>query len=583
MKNTKTKTNSPRTSLLMAALALATQGAFAQSAPVANPYLAQSYNNQSHLNEGSTNSMEFAVQTGHYQLTPESAEVIPNESFSGPLVMDKVGGKDVYWWWSGFGLRKLVDENGKLVEVARTQSEIRLPNFQAVTPEQRRQQALDVQKFLDAGDEAGLSAYLKAQPNRMISMVEDQVAAGALYALLGRDDTFYSSSGRRVFRITQNDPKNPNSAMGDIQAAVFPESLFDNAKVARGTRFKGDLLFGMGMSYNGYIVANTLGGKVITLDRNTLQLIDTFTVAGKDELFLNGFATGPEANNGAIYVASNSTMYRLVVDANGKIHSDEASGAWQASYDRGVMMTAPKVADGTGSTPALMGFGPKDDKLVVITDGAKKMRVVAFWRDQIPEGWKQREGTLSPRIADQLEVDMGPGIETVQSEQGVATYGDYAFVVNNIPTTQVPLLDHSLAFASLTNGATRPGPLGVASFKWQQDSHSWKKQWSRDDVSSISVVPTISGASHMAIIDGYFANKWNDRYRIGLDLDTGKSLLTIRAGSDPTFNGFYAAVKADANGKIMHSGAFGITRLNTEKMKKVDAPDAPLNTAASQH
>ena len=46
-------------------------------------------------------------------------------------------------------------------------------------------------------------------------------------------------------------------------------------------------------------------------------------------------------------------------------------------------MPAPKLGDGTGSTPTLMGFGPDEDKLVVITDGARKMRLVAFWRDQV--------------------------------------------------------------------------------------------------------------------------------------------------------------------------------------------------------
>ena len=36
-----------------------------------------------------------------------------------------------------------------------------------------------------------------------------------------------------------------------------------------------------------------------------------------------------------------------------------------------------------GSTPTLMGFGDDEDKLVVITDGAKQMKIVAFWRDEI--------------------------------------------------------------------------------------------------------------------------------------------------------------------------------------------------------
>jgi hypothetical protein len=35
----------------------------------------------------------------------------------------------------------------------------------------------------------------------------------------------------------------------------------------------------------------------------------------------------------------------------------------------------------------MMGFGDDPDKLVVITDGADRMNLVAFWCDQIPDGY----------------------------------------------------------------------------------------------------------------------------------------------------------------------------------------------------
>ncbi|MGT2428888.1 hypothetical protein ACU4GI_34225 [Cupriavidus basilensis] len=546
--------------------------------PVPNPYLAQSYNNQTHWNDAATDSVGFAVPRGNFEVTPDSVQVIPNESGSLPLVADRVGGKDIYWWWAGFSLRKVGVDGDRLVELARTEIPVHLPNYTPVTAGQRREQAAAVKKFLDARDEQGLLDYMKSQPNRALTLAEDQVANGAVYSVLGRDDAFYGCSGRQIFRIDQEDPKEAGSGMTAPRAITLPASLFDNARAASGTRSPADILFGMGMSYNGYLVVNTLGGKVITLNRDTLEVVDVFTVAGKDELFMNSFATGPEANGGAVYVASNTTMYRLVVDKDGKIRSDDASGAWQASYDRGVRMPAPKIGDGTGSTPTLMGFGPNEDKLVVITDGAKKMRLVAFWRDKIPAGWKQKPGTLSPRIADQKVVDMGPAQESVQSEQSVAGFGDYAFVVNNIPTGSAPQLSPSGTFASLVNGATRPGPAGVAALKWQQKAHAWRTQWVRTDVSSISIVPMISGAGRMAIIDGYFTGKWNDRYHIGMDLDTGKTVMTIRTGSDPTFNGFYSPIKVDPQGHIFYSGAFGLMRLDTAKMRRVPAEE-PVMTA----
>jgi hypothetical protein len=539
--------------------------------PTPNPFLAQSYNNQTHWNDAATDSTEFAVPRGHFEVTPEALQIVANESVGLPSVCDTVAGQEIHWWWAGFSLRKLRSEGDQLVEVARTEVPVRLRNYTAFDAPQRLGQAEAVRGFLDAGDEPGLLEYMKAQPNRLLSGSTDQSANGAVYAVLTRDNAFIGCNGRQVFRIDQADPKDPLSGMKPARAMTLDESLFDNERVRTHTRHKGDVTFGMGMSFNGYIVVNIFGGKVITLNRETLELVDVFHVAGADEMFMNSFATGPECGGGAVYVASNTTMYRLVVGADGKIHSDEASGAWAATYDRGITMPPPKIGDGTGSTPTLMGFGPDEDQLVVITDGASKMRLVAFWRDAIPAGWQQRPGASSPRLVDQIDVEMGPGIDVVQSEQSVAIYGDDAFVVNNIRDDKTPMLSGESFFSNMVTGATRPGPLGAAAFRWDHGQHRWNPLWARPDVSSISIVPMISGGSRMAIVEGYFADRWNDRHHIGMDLDTGETVMSIRSGSDPRLNGMYAPIKCDPQGRILYGMAFGLVRLDTTKMKRVGA------------
>lgn len=561
--------------VLALALVAGTVVARPVAGPAPNPYLAQSYNNQTHWNDAATDSVATAVPRGFFELTPQAVQVVANESVGLPSFSDRVQGREVHWWWAGFSLRKLTMDDGRLVELARVDLPVKLPQYTPITPDQRRAQAQQVKRLLAAGDEAGLFAYLREQPNRVLSSSADQIVNGAVYALLTRNDGFIGCSGRQIFRIDQADPQLASSAMAMTRSAVLPAALFDNDKAKRGTRLPADMLFGMGMTYNGFLVVNTLGGKVITLHRDTLEVIDNFTVRGDDELFLNSFATGPEADGGAVYVASNTTMYRLVVDAQGRIHDDEASGAWRAAYDRGPRMPAPKIADGTGATPTLMGFGPKDDKLVVITDGARKMRMVAFWRDAVPRGWKQRPGTGSPRIADQREVDLGPGIDIVQSEQSVAVYGDHAFVVNNIAPERAPPPSLDAYYVNLINGATRPGPAGAAAFQWDRRRHAWTQKWARNDVSSISIVPMISGEGRMAIIDGYFTRRWNDRYHIGMDLDSGKTVLSIRTGTDPTFNGMYAPIKVDGQGNLFYGMAFGLVHLDTRKMTRVGIDTLP--------
>jgi len=563
-----------RRSLLASCLALPLLASAEGQMPPSNPYLAQSYNNQTHWNDGASDSTDIAVARGSFKVTPDSYRVVPNESASLIQYYDSVNGADVYWFWAGFSLRKLkIDDDLHISEIARVDLPVTLPNYQPVTPQQRLEQAEQTRKYLEARDEEGLLKYMQGQPNRMLSATTDQVLGGAIYSLLTRDNAFIGASGRRVFRIDQNDPKDANSGMTLSREAQLPEALFNDAKVKAALGMPTDVTFGMGMTSNGFLVINTLGGTVATLDRNSLALIDSYRLESADELFLNSFATGPELDGGAVYVASNQNMYRLAVDAQGKIHADEGSGAWKAAYDRGVRFDSVKIADGTGATPTLMGFGADDDKLVVITDGARKMRMVAFWRDGIPAGWKQKPGTLSARIADQKEVDIGPGIDTVQSEQSVAVYGKYAFVVNNIPAQAKPTPVKSNYYVTLLNGVTRPMPQGVAMLKWDSDKDAWSQQWARSDVSSISVVPMISGGSRMAIINGFYAQHPGEGYHIGMDLDTGKTKLEIASGSNPLFNGMYAPVKVDRQGRLMYGMAFGLVLMDTSRMEKVKPTD----------
>lgn len=112
-----------------------------------------------------------------------------------------------------------------------------------------------------------------------------------------------------------------------------------------------------------------------------------------------------DQDNG-IYVASDKLM-RKIVWTGSKLSQDEADGAWFSGYDSGRQPPAVKFGTGTGATPTLMGFGKGNDELVVITDGSDHMKLVAFWRNQIPEVFQQKPGTKSNRIADQIGVSAG--------------------------------------------------------------------------------------------------------------------------------------------------------------------------------
>lgn len=219
-----------------------------------------------------------------------------------------------------------------------------------------------------------------------------------------------------------------------------------------------------------------------------------------------------------------------------------------------------KVGIGTGSTPTLMGFGDDEDKLVVITDGAKQINLVAFWRDKIPEG--------SQRIADQIPVTCGLPTETewIQSEQSVVVYGYEAFVVNNIPETVDPDLTYQgmnkILQVSLMGPAYETS-YGAERFQWNMETNSWSSVWTRSDVSSTSMVPIYSQHSNMAIINGYQSpNGWEV---LGLDWDTGETVHQTIFGDVNFGNGAYAILQYLDNDDLLFNSFSGPIRIHDDK------------------
>lgn len=132
------------------------------------------------------------------------------------------------------------------------------------------------------------------------------------------------------------------------------------------------------MTYDGHLIVVSSRG-LIAIDRELSGQPQQIRF-GDDETVSNSIAVDEK---GGIYVASDKIM-RKVVWTGMKLSTEQADGAWSAPYDFGRQPPAVKFGIGTGSTPTLMGFGEGSDELVVITDGADHMKLVAFWRNEIP-------------------------------------------------------------------------------------------------------------------------------------------------------------------------------------------------------
>jgi hypothetical protein len=212
------------------------------------------------------------------------------------------------------------------------------------------------------------------------------------------------------------------------------------------------------MTYDGFIAAAAPGALVV-LDRD---LNVKSYVAFPGEAVDNSIAI--DERNG-IYVVTSRRMLKVIWNGQ-KLSTDEKDGAWESGCEwtpDEKALAAGAISRGSGTTPTLMGFGDDPDKLVVIADAAESgTNAVAFWRDEIPNEFKQKPGTKSRRIADQARIEISQ--LTIEPSPNVLGYG--VVYINGSYPKPVEIPGFPNAF---TAGVTRPAPLGVEVFVESQN------------------------------------------------------------------------------------------------------------------
>jgi hypothetical protein len=260
-------------------------------------------------------------------------------------------------------------------------------------------------------------------------------------------------------------------------------------------------------------------------------------------------------DQGGIYVVANGWMEKVVWNGHA-LSADPRDGAWAEAYANG-------LGTGSGSTPALMGFGDTD-RLVVMTDGDPLMNITLFWRDQIPTGWTPPAGAPSPRLAAFAPVTMGdPNRRALQSEQAVVVAGYGGIVVNNEPASMppgVPTAAKAL-LVSLLGDDPAYTPHGVQKFEWNPRAQHLRTAWTNTEVSSPNCVPVASLSSNRVYTVGVRNQQWTLE---ALDLSTGASTAHYEIGG-PQYNTRWSGLILDEQGRILYGSLFGIVRLRPDR------------------
>lgn len=500
--------------------------------PKRNPYLAAEHYSITHFNSAQTDAFPYAVADGTFRVDPMQAE----GGWSGPVnLMTLSAAVDGYMWgMSSDRVSYYRTSNGAFTKLG----EAGLPSGTMKTDEQLR---ILTDKYENVSDlYNAIVPFLGTNPMFAI--------ASGNYVLCDKDNYAYSNIGTTIARYCLVDPKNPD-------AGIKLDKQFDVQGSVGGAKS----LVGVIMSYDGHLVVAYNKGIAI-VDRNLTQVIDSYQLPA-DQVLSNSISI--DEHNG-IYLASNSNvengkgLMQKIILKNGKLSTSEADGAWQSAYDGGPMAPSIKMGYGTGSTPTLMGFGDDEDKLVVITDGAKRMKIVAFWRDNIPSDAKEVVAG-SPRIAGVRPITCGlpESTEWIQSEQSVACAGYGAFVVNNILSGGATTGDKVVDVLAI--GPLIETPRGAERLQWNTADNCWETVWTRADISSPSMIPAISTPSEMVFVNGYSqADGWEVT---GLDWNTGETRHRVIFGDTSRGNGTYAIIQYLENGDLLFNSVSGPFRV----------------------
>jgi hypothetical protein len=514
------------------------------SYPTANPFLSQGIYGVTHVNSGQTNCVPYQINDGDFkadlnQLTPIWGGPVNNVTYASV-------NKNFMWSVSTDRIA-LIDKTGDGWSMV---TDIDLPGAKRLTVEQLKSISDVKYTSLDFATKH-LKGILGPNPGLVLP--------AGVYAMVSSEDYVYANAGTVVSAVGLIDKADPKKGL-EVKYRFDVSTLIPAAEVAPGV--KRINMVGMNMTYDGHIVIGAVNG-IAVIDRE-LKGPGKFYAFQDTELCTNSMAV--DEKNG-IYVATGSKtpkgdgMMRKLVWTGSEISDKESDGAWISPYNGGDWPPAIKAGTGAGSTPTLMGFGDDEDKLVLITDGQNRMNLVAFWREGIPASHKQKEGAKSRRIAGFIPIKAGLPEDKpwIQSEQTIIVNQWGAFLVNNLIDEGHPdrIID------VLTVGPVHPGPKGMERVEWDPEKNEFASVWTRNDVVSTSMVPLVTSASNMVLVNGYTEERgWEIT---GLDWNTGKNRTRIEFGHTNRGNGAYAILQLLENGDLLFNSVIGPYRIPLKK------------------
>jgi hypothetical protein len=376
---------------------------------------------------------------------------------------------------------------------------------------------------------------------------QTQTLVGA-YPLLDRDNVLYVGYQRQVIAYTDSIPGDPSSEIVIARSWTLPAEILGNT-------------IGMNLTYDGRLVFATEEGFVVVLDRDfsayhVVLLPHAEEAVSSPNAWVRNSVSVDE--NGGVYLVSNGYLHKVIWNAEFETLSlDPDEGAWSEPYRNG-------LGTGSGSSPALVGFGPQDDRLVAITDGDELMNLTLYWRDSIPEGWQALAGAPSSRIAGYAPANFGdPTVTSTQNEQQVLVYGYTMMIGQNDPASIPEGLPYAARVLAVGFIADDPAvtPQGAQALRWNKSASTLDFAWGNLEVSAGSCIPRGASKSNLAYWIGIQNGGWALQ---GVDVTSGEMIFYQELPKGVKYNNLFSGVLFDNEGYVMYGTSFGFARLPKE-------------------
>lgn len=528
-------------------LGLLAAAGLARAEVPANPWLAQGAYPVSHHNAGQTDSTPVNGPDVGAKLKVDQVSSVPLLWSSAPT-FKQVGGETIIVAANPGGIVKVRGTGEDFTRVSNVPYPGMEDVFEATSDER-------LQETLDSIDEKRRNKQdLRLLLNSLWMFYKFDVSLSTFpngaYSVIDKDGYHYTNFNRHSL-VKSFDNNRADEPMVPVKHANIVEQLApeDAEQVT--------YILGITMTYDGHIVA-AAGGAVILVDRD-LNVVDYVMFPG--ERVENSVAV--DENNG-IYVVTSQNMHKLAWTGN-KLSREAADGAWSSPYEvmpEGEALEMGAASHGSGTTPSLLGFGEDEDRLVVISDGSPEgANLVAFWRDEIPADFKQKPGTLSRRIADQIPM----AISRTTIEASPVAHDNGVLVINTTYPEPGPIPGDLISNAFLA-GTTRPAPMGIQKFLWLPDEDRFVTSWSMADIDNTDWMPPAVSTSNGLV---YIANRRNDTYEyLAADWETGEVKAVWEFPNDSVlYNNWGGITVFLDDGDLLLGGFFAIKRYHIGDMR----------------